>query len=679
MAIARGNDYVAGSASDEGRPPTAAAGATDLHTRPDVVLATIRDYAIFVVSVDRRVLTWNAGAELLLGYRREEIVGASSDLVFTPEDREKGAPRDEVETALREGRADDERWHVRKDSSRFIASGVLTAVRDHAGALIGLVKVMRDVTEAHGAQEALAQSEERYRLLVESIKDYAIFMLDLDGLVTSWSAAAERMNGYAAPDVLGRHFAMFFTEEDQIEGVPERELKVALTRGRYEGVGWRVRQDGSRFWADEIATAVYDEAGNVRGFSKITRNITERMIAEAERERLLRHATEANRIRDDFLATISHELRTPLNAILGWTHMLQEGNLSPDAAQRALDTVARNARAQAKLIEDLLDVSRVISGKLRLEMKLTSIIQPIAGALDSLRPTAAGRGVAIDSDVGPECDLVVADAQRLEQVLWNLLSNAIKFTPAGGKVTLTARCRERGVEIVVRDTGVGIRQDFLPYVFDRFRQADSSTTRPQSGLGLGLAIVRHVVELHGGTVSADSAGPGQGATFTVFLPTRLPAPSLPAREGEPSSNAWRRDALSGARVLAIDDDQDARELLAAALSYQGADVYTASSAREGIDAVLRHRPQIVLADLGMPEEDGYSFVRRLRQLDAPELNVIPAVAVTAYVRDLDRARALAAGFQGHVTKPVNMNELVAVTTALLRPHNKGYPGDGPAR
>jgi PAS domain S-box-containing protein len=489
------------------------------------VLDSIKDYAIFMMDAERRVVGWNAGAERILGYSAAEILHTTADIVFTPEDRARGVPTSEQEQAALEGRAEDERWHLRKDGSRFYASGVLRPVHDALGTLVGFVKVLQDFTERRQAAEALARSEERYRLLVDSVKEYAIFMLNPEGLVLSWTAPAARLLGYTEADVLGQPFSIFFTDEDRAKGLPEQELQAALSTGRVAAVGWRVRKDGTRFWGEEAATAVRDSEGRVQGVSKVIRDITERTVAEEERERLLQQMTEANRIKDEFLGTVSHELRTPLNSILGWAQLLRAGTLNAESSRHALETIERNALAQARLIDDLLDVSRIITGQLSLHLEEVNLPTALNNALNAVRPAADAKGITVQIHLSPSAEVVVADSGRLQQIMWNLLANAIKFTTRGGSVRIETTGRDRDVMITVSDTGIGITREFLPFVFDRFRQADGTTTRSEAGLGLGLAIVRHLVELHGGRVSAESGGPSHGATFRVLLPrvTHIPA------------------------------------------------------------------------------------------------------------------------------------------------------------
>ena len=634
------------------------------------VLDNIRDYAIFMMDPERRVVGWNAGAERILGYSADEILQTTADIVFTAEDRANGVPAQEQALAAREGRAQDERWHIRKDGSRFYASGVLSRVSDADGRVIGFVKVMQDFTERRRTAEALARSEERYRLLVDSVKDYAIFMLDPDGRVLSWTAAATRLLGYTEDEIVGTPFSVFFTEEDRAKGMPGQELAGALATGRVVAAGWRVRKDGSVFWGEEAATLVRDGEGRIQGVSKVIRDITERMVAEEERERLLRQMTEANRIKDEFLGTVSHELRTPLNSILGWARLLRDGTLSPEATDRALETIQRNAMAQARLIDDLLDVSRIITGQLSLHLQEVNVPAVLTNALNAVRPAADAKELALDVDLSPSAEVVVADGGRLQQIIWNLLANAIKFTPPGGSVRVETSGRDKDIVITVSDTGSGIAKEFLPFVFDRFRQADSTTTRTQSGLGLGLAIVRHLAELHGGRVSAESGGPGQGATFRIVLPRHTQIPPDPGQA--PAIDTSREDSaapavgaqLQGISVLVVEDDDDAREFLRQALHARGATVATAATAQNGWEAAFQIRPDVIVADIGMPVHDGYRLIREIRNAADPRVKHVPAVAVTAYARDVDRARVLKAGYQDHLPKPIDADALASAILAL---------------
>jgi signal transduction histidine kinase/ActR/RegA family two-component response regulator len=436
------------------------------------------------------------------------------------------------------------------------------------------------------------------------------------------------------------------------------------------------------------------EAGNVTLIERPTRIITlvsalhaalrarrrqyevrEHLLAEKraqeERALLLQAAEAANRTKDEFLATMSHELRTPMTAILGWAQMLRSNKLKDADFAHALEVVERNARAQTKLIDDLLDISRIITGKLRLDVRIVDLAAVIEAAVDSLRPTAGARAIRLHALLDPQAGPVSGDTDRLQQVVWNLVSNAIKFTPKGGRVQVLLARVNSHVEITVSDSGKGISAEFLPHVFDRFRQADGSTTRVQGGLGLGLSIVRQLVELHGGTVSVESPGEGQGATFIVQLPlmaTRRSDPNASERRRHPHDGSDTSfecpPSLTGLRVLIVDDEPDTRGLLRKVLEGCDSEVMTAGSVAEALEAIAQWKPDVLISDIGMPGEDGYQLIAKMRALEAGTADRIPAIALTAYARVEDRVRALNAGFQVHIPKPIEPAELIAVVASL---------------
>ena len=379
----------------------------------------------------------------------------------------------------------------------------------------------------------------------------------------------------------------------------------------------------------------------------------------------------ANRLKDEFLSVISHELRTPLNAMLGWSRLLRTGNLAEAKAAQGLEVIERNAKSQAQLIEDLLDISRIITGKLRLAVRPISLIPVIEAAIDTVQPAADARSIRIQTVFDPKAEPVSGDPERLQQVIWNLLSNAIKFTPKGGRIQVRLERINSHVELIVSDTGKGISEEFLPYLFNRFSQEDGSTTRSQGGLGLGLSIVRHIVELHGGTVQATSPGEGQGTTFVVNLPLMIvhrpievPERVHPIAETEVPFNS--ASSLQGLQILAVDDEADARELLVEVLQGCGATVTAVESASDALEAVERLKPDILLSDIGMPNQDGYSLIRQVRALNVNQGGQTIAIALTAYARTEDRIRALEAGFQMHIAKPIEPAELVAVVKSFAR-------------
>jgi PAS domain S-box-containing protein len=1150
-----------------------------------LLIESVQDYAICTLDAAGDIASWYAGAERIHGYKPHEIIGKHFSVFYREQDILAGMPQRELALARERGRAEDEGWRVRKDGSSFPANVLVTALRDAHGNLRGFAKITRDLSVKHAAEDELRRSEERLRLLIEAVGDYAIYMLDPEGKVSTWNSGAQKIKGYRADEIIGQHYSRFFTPEDVRARKPVRELETARTQGRFEEEGWRVRKDGSRFWANVVLTRVLDSHERPIGFAKVTRDLSERIEAErtarelvreqaaraaaeaaeaqlreseqryralsrrlevileavadgitvqdrldrvifansaaaavggfgsvaellgtstskflarytlldeqgapldeellparcvlrgdpncsmvvqlrelgtgrtrwfalragavadaegapelavnvwhdvsedrrreqherylaqasaalsksldylaslntlanqlapgladccaihllagellvpvavapedleqdaplrellspspapdadgiwsvlrsgssvlheetgeeflqrnardsaqlhalralgvtsliivpirvatrvlgtlalvsterarrydqqdlalaqelalragnavenarlyaAERDardqlallarageafsgaaslepllrgaaeltvptlgdfalfevaesnelrrvasvhgdpalaRLLeganwqrapradgdpwgalsglpvfqphiddewleravgsaeqlallrrlelgsllsvplraggellgsltlgfgksrrthtpddlklaeelarragmavvqvrlyeraqdeahnaeqarRRAEEANRVKDEFLATVSHELRTPLNAILGWSALLSARSLEP-AVSKAVHVIHRNAQAQGKIIEDILDVSRIITGKLFLDLKGTNLVEVVQHAIEVVRPSAVAKRLSIDfTPPVHDCSLV-ADPERLQQVVWNLLSNAVKFTESGGQVRVTLEHEGSNLRLQVSDSGKGIEPDFLPFVFDRFKQADSSTTRHVGGLGLGLAIVRHLVELHGGRVEATSEGDRKGATFTVVLPVVAPVLAQAANDARCAASEdgapQQPGALAGTRVLVVDDEPDARELVKTVLTQAGAAVETAGSASEGFTLLQRFQPHVLVSDIGMPREDGYSFIQRVRALDAAAGGSVPSLALTAYTRSQDRSHALALGFSSHLGKPVDPGDLVSAVADL---------------
>ncbi|MDQ3916983.1 MAG: PAS domain S-box protein [Acidobacteriota bacterium] len=851
--------------SDDPRENQGPTGSEELFR---FMVESVRDYAIFAISPEGRIVSWNTGAELIFGYREEEAVGRGADIIFTREDRERGAPEEELRKAAAEGRAEDERWHLRRDGTRFWASGMVTPLLDREGDLRGFVKVARDQTKRKLAEET------RLRLAaIVELSDDAIISKDLTGRITSWNAGAEQVFGYTEAEAVGRPVTIIIPPElrEEEEGIMRR-LRAGGRIEHFETV--RVDKQGRRIDVSLSISPIKDAEGLIVGASKIARDISERKRAEEERLRLLENerraraeaeaaqrraaflaessavlsssldyqttvasvarmvvpdladwcrvdlldekgairrlavahsdsskvkwadelerryptdpeaergvphvlrtgeselytdipeemlaqaakddehlrvmrevgftsamivpltargrtvgavslisaesgrrygpedlafaeelarrcalaidnarlygeaqaaraaAEQANRTKDDFLATLSHELRTPLTSILGWARMLTTTRLDAENTARALESIERNARAQGRLIDDILDVSRIITGKLRLDVRPVDLASVIEGAVESVRPAAEAKGIRLQRvlDTGPQ--VVSGDPERLQQVVWNLLSNAVKFTPKGGRVQVRLERINSHVEIVVSDTGRGINADVLPHVFERFLQADSSTAREHGGLGLGLAIVRHLAELHGGTVRAESAGEGQGATFTLDLPLMIvrPPQTAVAREEErvhPTADTDEQlvcpPELEGLHVLFVDDEEDARALLTTILESCGARVTAVGSAREALDELGREKFDVLLSDIGMPGEDGYWLIKKVRKLPTERGGQIRAAALTAYARAKDRLRVLRSGYQMHVPKPVEPAELVAVVANLAGRHEE---------
>ncbi|WP_394836471.1 ATP-binding protein [Pendulispora rubella] len=522
-----------------------------------------------------------------------------------------------------------------------------------------------------------AKHSDMFRLLVESVKDYAIFVLDPGGKVQTWNAGAQRIKGYAAHEIVGQHFSRFYPQEDIDAGKCELELEGAARDGRFEDEGWRVRKDGARFWANVIITALFDDSGKLVGFAKVTRDLTERRKAEEERHRAEREraefakSQEVNRIKDQFLATLSHELRTPLNAIFGWaTLLMQSDNLSE--VTKAAETIQRNANAQMRIVDDLLDISRIVTGKMRLDVAPVELQEIVRDALEVVRPAADAKEISLVVVGADRKMIVVGDALRLQQTIWNLLSNSVKFSGRNTVITVTLQQEGSTIELAVSDQGRGIEPAFLPYVFEPFRQADTGATRKTGGVGLGLAIAKHIVELHGGSVSVTSEGLGKGTTFLVKMPIRAVVPQedkaprkVPASSGAAREGHRENVHLDGVCVLVVDDDADARDILCLLLRNRGASVVAAGSAEEGRRLLGTSDPHVIVSDIAMPGEDGYQFLRSVRTRTMEEGGMTPALALTAYAYNEDRRRALEAGFNYHLAKPVNHEELLSAVRNLV--------------
>jgi PAS domain S-box-containing protein len=529
---------------------------------------------------------------------------------------------------------------------------------------------------------SLYDSEQLLSTTLMSI-DEAVIAADSNGAVTFINPVAQSMTGWAQEQAAGRPLDEICAVVDESTRRPGVGLMTdAISAGavRFGNQSALVSRDGVERPIDGGVAPMKDAEGRATGVVLVFRDVTERRRIEQAREELFgrekaarAQAEEANRLKDEFLATISHELRTPLHSIFGWAQLLRSRLLGPEDAEHALEAIERGARSQTQLIDDLLDVSRIISGKLRIEAGPANLLPSVEAALDVVRPAADSKGIKLQVDLDPGVGQVYCDPSRMQQVAWNLLSNAVKFTPNGGVVM--ARLEEVGAHarLTVSDTGKGISPQFLPHVFERFSQADGSTQRAHDGLGLGLAIVRHLVELQGGTVRAESAGEGQGAAFIVELPiSSIPAPAKDSKPGAPTPSTTplseHHAGLAGVRVLVVEDESGARKLTSTILSRYGAMVTAVSGSSEALDALAGCAegglPDVIVSDIGMPGEDGYALIRKVRALAPEKGGSIPAIALSAYARSEDRARALSVGFQCHVSKPVEPLELITIVANL---------------
>jgi PAS domain S-box-containing protein len=551
-------------------------------------------------------------------------------------------------------------------------SWFLLQVSAMQGAAGGAVISHIDISGRKKAESELKNSEQFNRSIFENSPD-CVKVLELDGTLHAMNT-----NGLCLMEIddlslfAGKKWVDFWEGDENELAYQAVQRALRGESAHFEGF-CKTAKGKMKYW-DVSVSPVFDAQGKLSRLISTSRDVTERREAEEERERLLENekaarkdAEIANRMRDEFLATVSHELRAPLNSILGWGRLMEKGKLDEVMTAKAVGTIVRNAESQNRLIEDLLDVSRIISGKLRLEVMTINPINVVESALETVRPAAEAKGIKLEIKEDDEVSHISGDPNRLQQVIWNLLSNAIKFTPSDGVVRLEIERTDDFVELRVKDTGVGIKEEFLPHVFDRFRQADASSIRKFGGLGLGLAIVRHITEMHGGTVHVFSEGENRGSTFVV----RLPLIASPKETGEIKTEDKRRSlktesslSLAGLLILVVDDEEDTRQLLTQSLTFYGATVINAASAAAGFTELTDKTPDVLVSDIGMPDEDGYSFIRKVRMLSDDKLKDIPAVALTGFARAQDRMRALASGFQNHVAKPVEPDELVTVIASL---------------
>jgi PAS domain S-box-containing protein len=616
------------------------------------VLDRVLDYAIFLLDPQGRIASWNAGAERIKGWTRAEVLGRHFS-IFYPEDVvASGWPDEELKRVVERGHFEDEGWRVRKDGTQFWASVVITAVRGPDGTLTGFLKITRDLTERRRAEELLRQSEERFRLLVEGVKDYAIFMLDPTGHIVSWNQGAERIKGYAAPEILGRHFAIFYPPEDVTAGKPAQALEIARSGGSVEDEGWRMRKDGSRFWAGVSITAVHDHEGRLRGFAKVTRDLSER--------RRTQQLEDAGREMSQFLAMLSHELRNPLAPIRNAVGLLAAREVKDPTIAWAREVIDRQSALLSRLVEDLLDVTRIALGRIHVRLEPTDMTAAVTRAIEIARPLIEGRAHQLEVSTPREPLRVNADLVRLTQVIANLLTNAAKYTAPGGRIWLVLQRDGPDAVVRVRDNGMGIAADQLSHVFEIFTQGQRGLDRSEGGLGIGLTIARKLMGLHHGSVIASSEGPGRGSEFTVRMPlltepARAPAGETPAPPlvGE------------GRRVLVVDDNVDAATSLALLLELWGFETVTAHDGAAAVGEARRHPPHAVLLDVGLPGLDGYEVARQLRRM--PALAAIPILAITGYGSEEDEQQARAAGFTDHLVKPVDADRLREKLSGLLQP------------
>ena len=633
------------------------------------------DDAIIAKDLNGVIQSCNASAVRVFGYPADELIGRPVRMLIPAE---RQSEEDEILARIRRG---DRVEHFdtvrrRKDGTLIDVSLTISPVRDAAGTIIGISKTARDVTAQKRAAAELAAQQAWFRITLGSIGD-AVIATDVHGRVTFMNPVAEHLTGWDAAAALGRLCRdVFSIVDEQTRQTVADPVGRVLFDGSVVKFGTHVllrSADGLERPIDESGAPIRNREGRVIGVVLVFRDISERrrverdrQAAAVERERLLDaeraargEAERASRVKDEFVAMVSHELRTPLNAILGWTQLMMRNREQPDTVQRGLDVVARNTRLQAQLISDLLDISRIVSGKLQLDMSAVDLRTLLLEAVETLGHEAEAKNIQLRQDLAPGVITVAGDPGRLQQVVWNLLSNALKFTPAGGRVDVVLRHVDGQAEITVADTGAGIRPEVLPHIFDRFHQADRGITRRFGGLGLGLSIVKHMVDLHGGSVRAVSAGEGRGATFIVSLPaSAVPVPT-PGGAPESRSDVDVSEEFDSIKVLLVEDEPDTREFLKKLLESHGAVVTSVGSADEAIAAFRESPPDIMVSDIGLPDVDGYAMMQQIRHSGLPHGSTVPAIALTAYARVEDRTRALRSGFQAHIPKPVEASELIA--------------------
>ena len=700
----------------------------------DIFLHQLIDASVDgILAFDRdcRYTVWNKGMERIVGLTQEDVLGKCAFDLF-PFLKETGEDLCfEAALAGRTATSADRSYAVPATGRTGLFEGEYAPLFDEQGKVVGGTAVIRDITERKRAEDAALEAHQRLLFHVEN-SPLAIIEWDSDFRVSRWSASAERLFGWTAEEVIGKHVSewhfVFDEDADAVAEVTYRQRVGAERLGVQHNRNYT--RDGTILYCEWYNSVLHDDNGELVSVLSLVLDVTARKRAEEERAALLererdlrKQAEEGDRLKDEFLATLSHELRTPLTSILGWATLIRNGELDrAENLDRAFEIIERNARSQARLIDDLLDVSRIITGHLQLDLHPVNLSPIVDAAIDALRPAASAKGIEIKTELDPESCLVSGDPNRLRQVIWNLLMNAIKFTPRGGRVNLRLECFAEPcnseatssnpfVRLVVSDNGEGISPDFLPYVFHRFRQEEGSISRKAGGLGLGLAVVRHLVELHGGSVSADSPGHGQGSTFTVDLPLAVDrreasrsATDVSAEEGKrferrntdkngnnsvavgttaaaaaPAGVKGPVRSLTNIRVLLVEDDDDSRQLLSLVLQRYGAEVVAAASAAEALDAYVQRMPDVVISDIGMAEEDGYAFLKKLRLLpvqrsllreaasSAPSSTafVTPAIALTGYATNKDRERAMAAGYQLHLAKPIEPDDLVAAIKGVV--------------
>jgi two-component system CheB/CheR fusion protein len=638
------------------------------------VVASSTD-AIISFSLDFTILSWNVGAERMFGYSAQEAIGQPAAMLAPGRDAEQA----DIATRLREARplSNFETVRRRKDGSDVHVALSISPIKDTPGEVIGATAIARDITQQREAAEALRSSEERLRLVVENAREYAIFSMDLERRITVWNSGAQRLLGYTGAEALGQLADVIFSEEDRAAGAPEHEMKVALAEGRASDDRFHRRKDGSRFWASGAMMLMRDAQGRAVGFVKILRDQTavqvtqqalensraelQRALDENEQARTELKAADA--AKDRFLAVLSHELRNPLASITSSAALLHMPELPAKHRESAAEVVKRQAAAMKAMLDDLLDVSRLKLGRLELQREPVKLSQAVHSALELTRPLLEAAGHKLKVDL-PSTDIELeADPLRLGQVLSNLLTNAIKYTSSAGTITLRARLDGSQVEISVADTGVGMEPAQIERMFDMFAQAESVANRKHGGLGIGLALVKNIVELHGGRVEATSRGPGKGSEFRVRFPAVGAASHAPAQPNADPPGAAAGEHRPRGLILIADDNVDAGWGIAKLLEIAGFATVLVKSGNEALKEARRRKPDVGILDIGMPDLSGHEVARQIREAEWGKRMVL--IAATGWGQESDEREAIAAGFDAHMTKPVDLRKLSAVLDDLL--------------
>lgn len=613
-----------------------------------MLVEAVSDYSIVLLDTHGIVCSWNKGALQVKGYAADEIIGQYFSCFYPKESIELGWPEHELMVARVEGRFEDEGWRVRKDGSRFWASVTLTALYDDEGHVWGFSQITQDLTERRLYEETLRQSEERFRLLVEGVKDCAIFLLNPRGVISSWNAGAENITGYTAAEIIGKHFSTFYPQESVASKWPEHELEVATADGSFEDEGWRVRKDGTRYWANVLITALHDSEGRLYGFAKVTRDLTQRKRIEA--------LELAEQRMNEFLAMLSHELRNPLAPLRSALSVMNMAPADDPVQAQSRQVIERQVSLMSRLVDDLMDVSRVTAGTIKLQREPVDLIEVIEQAIEVSLPLIEKRAHTLVRNLPAAPVVVEGDRVRLMQVFSNLLNNAAQYTPAAGRIVVALDVVDGAARVRVEDSGEGIDDAMLKDVFSLFVQGERSLDRSEGGLGIGLTLARRLVEMQGGVISATSEGAGKGSEFTVELPVLN---AIQAEAGGAVKQVTRSEATAATRkglsVLLVEDMPDVAEGMEMILKMWGHAVTLATTGLDALDVVQALRPDVVLLDIGLPGMDGYEVARQIRRI--PEVRETHLIALTGYGQPKDKEAAFAAGFDHHLVKGESLDGL----------------------